>query len=394
MLAAPTRIVVNQGVRAKITVRARIVTIALPRTAVFSSTKPKPKPKSYLVMKPIIPFALLGALLAIGAADAAATKPVGYTSATIFGAFGPGNPKNNVVAPDLQNPASWAGTVASVSGDVVTLTSAALTPAAYNPVPFSFTSYSYFIETADGYWAHIVSNNATSVTLEAGAGVNFSNGEAVTIYRHLTISDVFGAANETGLLADSSGDTAVADNIVLIDELGAGNLTVIASDALAGVWITDAFEDAAALPIYPDQGIQVVRRGLTNLTLVLDGEVDTNGRQIGVTTGVQIRPQVIPVPTTLTDLDLYTGSPATGVVGSATGDTAEADIVTVVVNGTSTNYFYAEVDLGGGVGWYDDGLAFAGATALPSGAGLVINRSNPTNSSPFVWINPAPTIAP
>lgn len=344
-------------------------------------------------MKPIIPFALLGALLAVGAADAVATKPVGYTSATIFGAFGPGNPKNNIIAPDLQNSASWAGTVASVSGDVVTLTSAALTVGEFNAPSFSFTAYSYFIETADGYWAHVVSNTATTVTLEAGAGTNFSNGEPVAIHRHLTIADCFGAANETGLLADPSGDTGSADNIILIDENGAGNITVIASSALEGTWITDGFEDAAALPIYPDQGIQVLRRGLTNLTLVLDGEVDTNGRQIGVSSGVQIRPQVIPVPTTLTDLDLYTGSPATGVVGSATGDTAEADVVTVVVNGTSTNYFYVEEDLGGGIGWYDDGLGFAGNTPLPSGAGLIINRANPTNSSPFVWINPAPTIA-
>ena len=211
----------------------------------------------------------------------------------------------------------------------------------------------------------------------------------------MTIADIFGPANETGLLADPGGDTGLADNIILIDEENGGTLTIIASSANGGTWITDAFEDAANIPVYPDQGMQVLRRGLTNLTLVLDGEVDTNGRQVGITTGVQIRPQVIPVPTTLTALGLYTGNNATGVVPSTTGDTSAADIVTVLTNGTPTNYFYSTIDLSGdGPGWYDDGLAFAGTTALPAGAGLIINRSNPTLSAPFVWVNPAPTIAP
>jgi hypothetical protein len=275
------------------------------------------------------------------------------------------------------------------------LTAAALTAGAFNAPSFSFTAYSYFIETADGYWAQIVSNTATSVTLETGAGANFSPLEAVSIHRHVTIADIFGAANETGLLADAGGDTGAADNIILIDEVNGGTLTIIASNAIGGTWITDAFEEAASIPVYPDQGLQVLRRGLTNLTVVLDGEVDTNGRQIGITTGVQIRPQVIPVPTSLTDLDLFTGSNATGVVPSTTGDTSEADIVTVLAAGTPTNYFYSTIDLSGdGPGWYDDGLAFAGTTPLPAGAGLIINRSNPTTSAPFVWINPAPTIAP
>jgi hypothetical protein len=210
----------------------------------------------------------------------------------------------------------------------------------------------------------------------------------------VTIADYFGANNETGLLADPGGDTGAADNIILIDEINGGTLTVLASNALGGTWITDAFEDAATVPIYPDQGVQVLRRAVGNVFLVNDGEVDTNGRQIGVVSGVQIRPQVIPSGTTLTELDLYTGNNATGVVASATGDTSEADLVTVLVNGTPSNYFYATVDLGGGVGWYDDSLNFAGDAEIAAGAGLIINRANPTNSSPFVWVNPAPTIAP
>ena len=46
------------------------------------------------------------------------------------------------------------------------------------------------------------------------------------------------------------------------------------------------------------------------------------------------------------------------------------------------------------VGWYDDGLSFAGDVNLPAGVGLIINRSNPTNSNAFVWVKPATVVAP
>ncbi|MCF7676323.1 MAG: hypothetical protein K9N23_02065 [Akkermansiaceae bacterium] len=347
-------------------------------------------------MKPLR-YSLIVAALACGFASGqttAYTTPVGYTTTTVYAAFGAGSPKNNVIAPDLQQPASWTGTVSSIAGDVVTI-DGTVTAGAYNAPSFGYgIAYSYFMETADGYYAHVASNTESDITVEGGMGAQYTVGEQVTIRPHVTIADYFGAANEAGLLADPGGDAATADNIILIDEINGGTLTVMASDALGGTWITDAFEDAAGVPIYPDQGVQVLRRGLTPLSLVFAGEVDVNGRQIEVTSGVQIRPYVLPVATTLTDLGLYTGDAATGVVGSPSGDSGEADQITVLVDGIPSNYFYSEVDLtGDGPGWYDDSLNFVGATPLPSGAALIINRSNPVNSDPFVWVNPAPVIS-
>jgi hypothetical protein len=346
-------------------------------------------------MKTTLYSLLAAAACGMALGQTAYTTPVGYTTTTISQAFAPGSPKNNIIAPALQNSASYSGQVASVAGDVITLKNGANPPilpvGAFNQLSsFSFVAFGYYIETADGYWAQIVSNDATSVTVEAGAGSNFSVDEAISIRRHRTIADIFGANNSAGLLASSEGDTTAADNVVLIDEVNGGNITVIASDAIGGTWITDAFEDAATLPVYPDQGLQVSRLGTSDLSLVVSGEVNVTGRQIGITTGVQLRPYVLPVDTTLTDLGLYTGNPATGVVGSSTGDTSEADIVGVNVNGVSFNYFYAEVDLGGGVGWYDDSLNFVGNDNLPAGAALIINRQNPVNTAPFVWVAPAP----
>jgi len=346
-------------------------------------------------MKPIISFALLAAIASIGAAGAASTDPVGYTTTAISGAFGVGSPKNNVIAPDLQNPAVFAGTVASVAGNVVTLTGAALTPAAYNPSNFTFgIAYNYFIETSDGYWAHIVSNDATSVTLEAGVAANFTALEAVKIHKNVTIAQYFGANNETGLLGDSTTyDPGKADNIILIDEVNATTVTVFANNINSGTWTTSDFDEAANLPIYPDQAVQVLRRGVGNVSLVFSGEVDTNGRQIGISTGVQVRPYTVPVETNLNDLGLYTGNVATGVAGTDSGDLGQADTVNVIVNGVVSQYVYSTIDLGSGIGWYTSDFS-APAPDLPAGAGLIVNRTNPTNNAPFVWSVPAATVAP
>ena len=347
-------------------------------------------------MKPIIPFALLGALLAVGAANGAAvTDPVGYNTTVLYGANTLGVRKNNAVGPQLENPTVWGGTVASVTGDQLVLTNAALTPGAFGIATFDLDRYTYCIEAADGTWAHIVSNDATSVTVQAGMGSQFVATDQVAIRAHLTISQIFGANNETGLLGDSGGDASVADNIVLVDEQYGGNVIIFPSDVLAdgSVYITDGFAVADNFPIYPDQGLQVSRYSTGNLSLVLDGSVDTNGRQNGVPSGFSIRPVQNPVDFSLSELNLVTGDPATGLVGTTTGDSSEADTVNLLVDGATAVYFYSSVDLGSGAGWYDDSFNFVDADAIPAGLALLIYRTNPTNSSAFTWAVPAPVIS-
>jgi hypothetical protein len=349
-------------------------------------------------MKTYIPYSFLAAAAACGMAlgQTAYTTPVGYTTSTVYAAFGAGSPKNNVVAPNLQNSASWAGSVGSISGDVLTLSDASLQAAAYNEISTNFslgTVYAYFIETSDGYWAQIVSNSATTVTVEAGAGANFTAGEAVKIRKHVTIASYFGANNEAGLLPNNDGDPGEADNITIIDEVNSSSILVFPSNLLGGSWITDAFEEAANIPIYPDQGLQVLRRGLTDVVFTSSGEVNVTGRQIGITSGIQIRPTARPVDGTIGDLGLYTGVDSTGLADDGgTVDPAEADTVQVLVNGNTITYFYSTVDLGAGPGWYDDG--FAPAENLPAGAALIINRTNPRNSGSFsgTLLSPIPTL--
>jgi len=357
-------------------------------------------------MKPIIPFALLGALLAVGAADAAATTPVGYTTNLVKAAFSPTSAKVNFISLPLVNSASWAGSVTSVLGDVVTLNvgTSPLTAGAYDkfgPLAFSGTTvYRYYIETADGYYAQIESNATGTVTVETGAGSNFSPAELVTIRRHRTMSDLFGPANEAGLQGTGTGDPNEADNINIIDETNGGNVGIFpAPGVIVGATFVDAsFNDADDYPVYPDQGLQIVRRGATDLPITVTGEVHAIPTQIQIGTGFQIRPVVLPVPVALGGLALYTGNIATGLAGSDSGDLNQADKLSIVIDGNSTGYFYSTIDLdpapGDQIGWYTDAFLFVDTTVLPAGAALNITRDNPTNNAPFVWINPAPVIAP
>jgi len=356
-------------------------------------------------MKPYIPYSLILAAASCGMAFGAATAyttPVGYTTNIIKAAY-PGGPKNNIMSLPLVNSASWAGTVTSVSGDVLTLNVGAspLVAGAFNNINAKYpgtTVYAYYIESADGYWAQIDVSGTNSVTVEAGAGVNFSDGEAVTIRRHRTVSDLFGPNNEAGLTADPGGDFNVGDNITLIDETNGGNVILMAAPGILGAgvntYIDTSYNDADDYPIYPDQGMQLLRQVTSDLSVTVTGEVHTKPTQIQITTGIQVRPVVLPTAVALKDLALFTGNIATGLAGSDSGDLNQADGLTIVVNGVTTAYFYSTIDLGLGIGWYDDTYAYVNDNILPAGAALIINRNNPTNSAPFIWVNPAPVIGP
>jgi hypothetical protein len=346
-------------------------------------------------MKQKITYSILAAAAACGMAlgQTAHTDPVGYTTTTVYGAFGPGAPKTSVIAPDMQNPASYSGEITAIAGDTLTLSAAAFTPSAFDNISDQFVGgvfYAYFIETADGYWSHIDSNDATSVTVEAGSGVNFAVSDVVKIRRHVTIADYFGANNDFGLQDDGGSlDAGEADNIILIDEVNSSSILVFPTNGLGGDWATDNLDNGAIVPIYPDQGLQVARKGLTNIDIVVEGEVDVNGRQIMINTGLQIRPFVIPVETTLDQIGLYTGDNTTGVQDDGGSLSAgDADNIQVLVDGDTFTYF---VTTGfGPAQWVDDNLD--PAPVLPAGAGLLVNRSNPTESSPFVWTIPGPVI--
>ncbi len=354
--------------------------------------KPFSDPR-YLMKKITFYQCLLAAASIHGVATAApvSSEPLGYTTTTLHGSFANGSRKNNIVSPNLVNAAAWQGTVASVNGDEVVLTGPAIAAGTFNAASLAPKRYSFYVNTADGYWAHIVSNTASAIMLPSGIAANFAVGESIIIRRHLTISDYLGS-NEVGLRSSASGNIEQADRLTLVDQENGGNVVIFPSTILGGTWVNEALQEAGSYPIYPDQAVQISRSLPADLVLETTGEVDRSGRQIRVNMGTNIRPISLPTSVTLSDLLLYTGDPATGVVASDRGDVGRADNVRVTVNGVTSIYFYSTADLGAGAGWYTDSFEFAGDRVLPAGAAVVIKRSNSVNNASFIWKSPAPAI--
>jgi hypothetical protein len=87
----------------------------------------------------------------------------------------------------------------------------------------------------------------------------------------------------------------------------------------------------------------------------------------------------------LSNLNLYTGSAATGLIGNLNPSLAD-NLIVVYPNGTVKTYFYY-FKQGGYSGWIDaDGFIPADNTQIPAGSAFFINRQA---SGSFTWTIPA-----
>lgn len=341
--------------------------------------------------------------IAVGLASSAfgqATSPiVGYDTTVIPGSPGGNARVTTVIGPRFVNKTEVSG-IATVSGDVVTIAGVSLTAGQFAPIAAGSLSggsnpelFQYFLETEDGFWAQIASNTADSVTLTAGNGDQITDGETVFVKKHVVVGEYFG--NVTPALTGSdAGDATAADQIVIVDQNAGTTAIIFPSTAVGSQFIDDGFNDADNWPIYPDQGVQVSRLSSGNVSLVFAGSLDDNPRQIPVASGVNVRAIALQADATLGELNLFTGDAATGVAPAAFGDTSVADTINLLVGGQTSVFFFSPDDLGSGPGWYDDSFNFVNDTVLPQGAGIVINRTNPTDNSPFTWVSPAPVVTP
>lgn len=234
-------------------------------------------------MKPIIPFALLGALLAVGAADAAVTDPVGYITVNIVG-NGETYISPTLVEPDVFSAAS---SVTPSGGSVITFTPTSGVPAGLNG--------SYVLEIkSSGWWATVVSSDAAlgTITVNSPFPGSLPANTTVAVRKHSTL-ETFMGQNAPGFLT--------FDGINPSDEvqiLNAGGLPqgvdsygyisgVDLGDPLYpnGAW-WDVVNSAVAnnTIIEPGSAVRIKRVGATPLSFTVDGEVKTTPTQVDLFT--------------------------------------------------------------------------------------------------------------
>ena len=329
---------------------------------VFSSTKSKTEPKPSLVMKPIIPFALLGALFAVGAANAqSSTTPVGYTTT----ALGPN--KFTFVGLTVQNPVVSAGTLDAESANSVTDTGVDFVALLGAPGAASGT---YVLELADGTIQEVTNWTDAGVltTPDDITGKVTPTTTTYTLRKAATISDVFGANNSAGLTPDADGEYTTGNDIVyVIGAGGAATAVYYYDDGDVAGWFDALGNDAANKPIVYADGFYVKRGAGISIDLVTTGEVKTTPTSGALTAGWNYVSSVAPV-----GLTLATSGLQNFLSTDSTGEYTTVDNVYLPQpNGSfKIAYYYDDGDL---AGWFDS--TGGDANALPlEGAFLILNR--------------------
>ncbi|MCW1913127.1 hypothetical protein OJ996_06065 [Luteolibacter sp. GHJ8] len=245
-------------------------------TAVFFSTEPKTEPKPRLVMKPITSFALLAAIAAtIGAANAAATDPVGYITTTI-NANVSGTPAGSAtfVAPSLVAPSDFAGaSTASPSGGTT------ITFASGVPVGLDGASMLEITSGAsEGWWTTVVSSTATTITVADAFPAGLAANTSVAVRKFNTLDSVFGANNSAGLTPFNG--TTPADEIQILDPVTQAATAYI---YVGGAWTNIVTEEpSGSAIIHPGTSVLVIHHANTALSLVTSGSVKTTKTQVDV----------------------------------------------------------------------------------------------------------------
>jgi len=309
-------------------------------------------------MKPIIPFALLGALFAVGAAQAASTTPVGYTTKALppsqFTLVGL-NVHSSVVSAGVLD-AESATSVTDNEANFTTLLTAGST---------------YILELADGTiqevsaWSGSVLTTPNDITALVTPGTT-----TYKLRKAATVSDIFGATNSAGLGDDNDGSLAGTDFLLIPNAGGAFDTVYYFNDGAGtqGWFDTQGNPADTKLLSYAD-GFFVQRTAGSTINLVVTGEVKTVETDAVLTTGYNYVNGVAPVGLTLGTTGLQDF-----LAVDSTGDIATADLVLLQQpNGTYKTTYYFN-DGAGTQGWFDDQGNPADGDAVEGGL-LILNRT-------------------
>ncbi len=274
----------------------------------FSSTKSKTEPKPSLVMKPIIPFALLGALFAVGAAQAASTTPVGYETNAFAVGFTP-------VGLRLHSPVVASGTLSAVSATTLTDSDVADFAAVLGASGSSGT-YVLEINNGTGIYQLITTWSGSSINVADDLSGEVAADASYTIRKAATLASVFGATNNVandgaGLGAGAGGPASLST----IDQVwvpnGAGNYDKYYFDNNApptfatASWAKVDNSTFGATAIDPNSVVLAYPVGMfvnakTAGDLVVTGEVKKTATEVDLLVGFNAVGTAAPASATLT----------------------------------------------------------------------------------------------
>jgi len=272
----------------------------------------------------------------------------------------------------------------------------AMTPGAFNTVTIGgVPNAQYYVENVNalsanaGFSDDIISNDAANLYLANSDGAFIANGDAIKIYPHQTLNSVFGTHDESGLFG--SNNSTFADNLVVWDPVHQVPVTYFykSTSATPG-WRGPAggLINAGQTPLYVDQDIEIISGSsqTTNNIKLIGGVKLGNTITVVPAGGQAFVGNMYATSVTLSNLNLYTGNPNTGVYGSNNSTFADNVVIWDQVNQVPVTYFYKSTSATPGWRGPQGGLINAGTNVLPIGCVInVIHSTGPT----FTWTLPA-----
>ena len=344
--------------------------------------------------------ASLAALMSGAFADTATTEPVGYVTSEISAVA---NGAQTFVAPALTNKAEVVAPTTNNPSSSNTLTFAAALPA-------GITTGQYYAEiksgSGEGWWSSIatIDGPRTTITTDGNLPAGLAVGAIITIRKHVTIDDFFGATNSAGLSDVANPDGF--DSIEILDPVSQETDLYVWVTTASGVatngwynFVSNALEGPTAI-IYPGASVRVTvaKSGAQNKKLVSVGHVKTNKTQVPIYPNDNWVAPMRATGVTLGDSGLDTGSVTTGLKqedGTGVGDFLN----TLPLNQVAQSYvaltpaLAAQVDPLQPNGFFNFVTqAASNSINIPEGTGVVILRQVANGSG--IWTVPAPTIAP
>jgi uncharacterized protein (TIGR02597 family) len=348
------------------------------------------------ILRPSI-YAIALTSLALSGANAqttATTDPVGFTTLTVQGkATAEAANRNNFVSLNMQRAPSFQGAISSVALDGSGRSVLTVSGASFTANQFSGAGNSHYVRLTseaggnNGLVSEVVSSSGNTITVVDNINSAVSAGStkfAVTPY--WTLSTAFPQGG--GLTGASA--AASADTITIIPPTG-GALTYFYSTSF-NQWRRGTTDSSNVL-IPPGSGMQIIRKQIGNVDIVLAGNVTLGPVEaiVGGATPTASRNSFIANPfplasKTLGTSGLYTGDPTTGVVGGSAA--ASADTVTIFdpTTGQALTYFYST-----SFNQWRRGTADSSNVTIPIGAAVQVTRK--ANRGEFSWFIQQPTMS-
>ena len=311
----------------------------------------------------------------------ATTVPVGFITVTIPAANPPTIPEQSAAfAAPLYNSADFQGAVASVTATQINFAGTPLTSGAFDQPAAAATPRAVRVKTSAnpasvGLLFLISLNTANQVTVTNAPDLTtvLAANDTVEIIRVNTLGSVFGTT--TPLLTPNAGGVDFADNVYVLSKGagGADNWSVYFHNTTS--WrVSGAGGNKNNTILYPDEGVFIVHRGTSPVTLTVMGTVPNTSEQTDLfASGSTFLANRFP-----TDITFLSSG-----IASTAGWVADAD-----VNVADKVYFWDTVT-GSWQTYYHNGsswrLSGAGgsknSTLIKAGTAVILQRASNSGAS-------------